>query len=103
MQLAVVSPYSSCHFLGHLFFFAFCDCSTIFEGQENNDDLQSDVQTLNVHDTQEYKEYLIMKERNARLEDEIKWLAMRANVGADDPLKQVSLLVSKHTSLVIGV
>ena len=33
-----------------------------------------------------------MKERNDRLEDEIKWLVMRSNIGGEDPVKQVSSL-----------
>ena len=74
--------------------------STLFQGKEADEEASTELQTGDgtsefdeISETADYKEYVIMKERNDRLEDEIQWLVMRSNVGADDPVKKVSIFL----------
>lgn len=60
----------------------------VFEGRPANDDMLRDVGATDLTETSEYQEYLNMKDRNERLEDEIKFLVMRSNVD-EDPVKQL--------------
>ena len=63
-------------------------CSVVFEGRLADDDMLRDVGATDLTETSEYQAYLNMKDRNERLEDEIKFLVMRSNVD-EDPVKQL--------------